>query len=827
MLYMKSLFSLLLAILLPLSASAYSFLADGIAYNVSGTEATVTFKTTSYNSYSGSVAIPSTVTNTNNGMTYTVTAIGDNAFNKCTGLTSVSIPNTIIAIGNYAFSGCSGLISLSIPNSVTALGDYVFQKSGLTSISIPNSVTTIGQYAFSSCSYLASVEIPNSVTSIGGYVFQNCTRLTSVTIPSSITAISDNAFYGCTGLTNVTIPSTVTTIGKSSFYNCSGLTNVTIPNSVNTIGNTAFYGCSGLTHVSIGNAVTTIGESAFATCSQLNDFIIPNAVTTIGISAFRNCTALTRITIPNSITRINNSTFIGCTSLKDVTIGNAVESIGSSAFSNCSSLTNITIPNSVTTIENSAFMNCTSLAKASIGNSVTTIGNSAFSGCTALTSITIPKSVTSIEYSAFYGCTSLRSLYFNAENCADLYYNYSVNRANNTFWNCPLETIVIGDEVKRIPAYLNATDRKSNLKTLIIGHSVTTIGQKAFESCSGLTSLTLPNSIATIGSNAFAGCTKLKTIYICGEGEWKAGPLPMNTSITTLYIGSGITLLSDMKVNPTEIYCFAPVPPTCHSNSFTGYNGKLHVPTMAFATYCLAPTWENFLDIVAEAVEPQTIDLSATTLEMSPNEQKTLTASLLPVEAYPDTITWMTSNPDIATVSNGVITAVALGECDIIVSCYPVTAVCHVIVREVTPQVIITLDQHEVSLQPNHMVLLTPTTTEPIELTVTSSDPTVVGARVVSGMVRIVAIRVGTAVVTVSSSDGLAQPDTCSVIVYSEPGDINADGYINVTDITTLISYLLTDNSSPAIDTRADVNGDGEVNITDVTMLINNVLNTD
>lgn len=800
MMYKNLLLALLVALLLPCTASAYNFMADGIYYNVSGTEATVTFKTTSYNSYSGSVTIPSTVAN--NGITYRVTAIGDNAFNKCTGLTSVSIPSSIKTIGSYAFNNCSGL----------------------TSFSIPNSVTTIGDYAFQTCSSLASIEIPNSVTSIGSYAFKSCTRLTSVTIPNTITAISDYAFSGCTGLTNVTIPNSVTAIGNYAFQSCSGLTNVTVPNSVRIIGNYAFSGCSGLTHASLGNAVTTIGDYAFNSCSKLTNFIIPNTVTSIGSYAFSGCKGLTSITIPNSITSISNYTFNGCTGLTDVTIGNAVETIGQNAFYGCSSLTNITIPNSVTSIGNNAFSNCTSLAKVSIGNSVTAIGQNAFRPCPSLTSITIPKSVTSIGTGAFSGCTSLSSLYYNAEQIASIYYTTTSSAAaNSVFYNCPIETIVIGNDVKQIPAYLTATNKKTSLKTLIIGNSVTTIGQQAFYGCSNLKSLTLPNSIATIGSNAFANCTNLKTIYISGDGEWKAGPLPMNTSITTLYIGSGITLLSDMKVNPTEIYCFAPVPPTCHSNSFTGYNGTLHVPTMSFASYCLAPTWENFLNIEAQAVEPQIIDLSATSLEMGPNEQKTLTASLLPAEAYPNTITWMTSNPDIATVSNGVITAVALGECDIIVSCYAATAVCHVVVKETTPQVIITLDQHEVSLLPNHMVLLTPTTTEPVELIATSSDPTVVGTRVVNGAVRVVALKVGTAEVTVSSSDGSAQPDTCTVIVYSEPGDMNADGYINVTDVTVLINYLASGTPSTATDTRADVNGDGEVNITDVTVLINKI----
>ena len=365
------------------------------------------------------------------------------------------------------------------------------------------------------------------------------------------------------------------------------------------------------------------------------------------------------------------------------------------------------------------------------------------------------------------------------------------------------------------------------MTTLIIGKSVSTIGTYAFQSCTGLTSLTLPCSINTIGSNAFASCTNLKTIYISGEGEWKAGTLPMNTSITTLYIGSDITLLSDMRVNPTDIYCYAAVPPTCHSNAFTGYTGTLHVPASSYATYCFALTWENFTDVVAGAVEPQTVRLNKTSLDMLPTEQQTLTATVQPTGAYPNSpVLWWSSDPNVATVVNGVVTAVAPGECDIYASCYPVKSKCHVVVADMSSHIVITLDQHEAEVKVNHMINLIPTMTpEETDLVVTSSDPTVAGARIVNGNVRVVGIHVGTTTITVASADGTAQPDTCLVTVFTDPGDLNGDGSISITDVTNLINLLLTQDviENP----YADVNGDGVVNIKDVTTLINILLSSD
>ena len=118
-----------------------------------------------------------------NSVTYTVTSIGSEAFYRCSGLTSVTIPNSVTSIGSDAFDGCSGLTSVTIPNSVTSIGSGAFWGCrSLTSVTIPNSVTSIGSSAFESCTSLTSVTIPNSVTSIGSSAFDLCTGLTSVTI---------------------------------------------------------------------------------------------------------------------------------------------------------------------------------------------------------------------------------------------------------------------------------------------------------------------------------------------------------------------------------------------------------------------------------------------------------------------------------------------------------------------------------------------------------------------------------------------------------------------------------------------------------------------
>ena len=290
---MRQTFLSILLMLLPMMASADAVEIGGIWYNLvpKAKEAEVA---SNPNKYSGDVVIPPSVTY--NGQPYSVTSIGDFAFYKCSGLTSVTIPNSVTSIGNQAFYYCSGLTSVTIPNSVTSIGSGAFSGcSGLTSVTIPNSVTYIGDHAFSSCSGLTSVTIPNSVTSIGWYAFQGCSGLTSVTIPNSVTSIGQGAFSYCSGLTSVTVGTSVTDIGYEAFRGCSGLTSVTIPNSVTSIGHGAFWLCTGLTSVTIPNSVTSIGDEAFYGCSGLTSVTIPNSVTTIGEQAFANCDELTDV----------------------------------------------------------------------------------------------------------------------------------------------------------------------------------------------------------------------------------------------------------------------------------------------------------------------------------------------------------------------------------------------------------------------------------------------------------------------------------------------------------------------------------------------------
>ncbi|MCD8306591.1 MAG: leucine-rich repeat domain-containing protein [Prevotella sp.] len=326
--------------------------------------------------YTGSLQIPSSVTN--DGTTYSVTRIGERAFNGCSGITSVEIPSSVTCIRDSAFVGCSGLATVTFAETsgLTTIENKAFYNcSSLSSITIPTSVTSLGDYAFYGCSKLASITVPSGVTSIGSYTFYNCSSLTSITIPDNVTTIGSNAFYGC-GFTSISIPSTVTSIGSSAFAACTKLTSIDIPSSVTSIGGSAFYGCSGLTSISIPSGVASIGTLVFRECtaltkievseentnycsedgvlftndkkelmqyplgSTLAEYEVPAAVETIDERAFAYCASdLSSVTLANAVATIGSSVFYSCKGLKTVVLGSAVSSIGTSAFGLCSAIT--------------------------------------------------------------------------------------------------------------------------------------------------------------------------------------------------------------------------------------------------------------------------------------------------------------------------------------------------------------------------------------------------------------------------------------------------------------------------------------------------------
>ena len=809
----KGLF-LLVALLTVFSASAYSFSAvndDGVTiyynvtYSTSPYTVAVTYMNTSYNSYSGDIKIPSTVTSSNK--TYSVTSIEINAFYNCSSLTSVTIPNTVTSIGDQVFSQCSSLTSVTIPKTVTSIGIAAFSGcSSLTSVTIPESVTSIEMHAFNGCIGLTSVTIPESVTSIGNYAFSNCSGLTSMTIPESVTSIGDGAFSSCRGLTSVTIPNSVTSIGYGAFSSCIGLTSVTIPESVTSIGYGAFSSCrgltsfygkyasednrclikdkaliafapSGLTSYAIPESVTTIGYEVFSGCRDLTYVAIPESVTSIEGRAFSDCSGLTSMTIPESVTSIGDEAFSFCSGLTSVTIPNSVTSIGDMVFMRCSGLTSVTIPNSVTLIGPSAFSDCSGLTSVTIPNSVTFIGSFAFSYCSGLTSVTISESVTSIGNNAFYNCSKLKTVV-----------NYSAldivkGATSNGYVAYYADQVITGIRAESIT--LNKTSVK-----LKAGDTETLVATVLPENTTDktVTWASSDEAIATVDSEGKVSAVGIGTATItatCGDVsatcEVTVSPVPaesvtLNKASLELLIGGSETLVATVKPDDTT---YKTITWTSSNEAIATIDSDGKVTAIALGTATITATCGSVsatCEVTVNPVPAESITLDKIEAEILVGYSVTLTATVLPDDTTFKTVTWTSSDEDIATVDeNGTVTGIGVGSTTITATCGSVYATCDITVNPV-PAESVTLNAESIELKEGESVKIL-ATVYPEETTFkdiewSSSDDEIA---TVDNDGNVTAVSEGSATITATCGEVYA---TCVVIVTAESGieNVKADG---------------------------------------------------
>lgn len=503
------------------------------------------------------------------------TRINGSAFEGCTGLVSITIPNSVTSIGNYAFSGCTGLTSITFPESLTSIGFYTFKGcTGLTSITIPKNIKYIGFSAFDDCQNLTSViwNVPNyggssglgnvasritsfifgdDVDSIPQALCEGMTRLTSITIPKNVrkccifsdcpnlTSVVWNAqqceantpfYYIAKQITSFTFGDDVDSIPKFLCARMSNLTSITIPKGVKSIGDYAFDYCTSLTSLTIPDSVThltsisgctsltsvSIGKGVthiggFSGCSALRSINIPQGVTYLG--GFRNCTSLTSITLPDGVKYIGDCS--GCTALKSINIPNSVTAF--EGFTDCTALSSITIPDSITDIKDDAFFSCSSLSSVTLGKNVRYIGWGSFANCKRLTSIVIPDSVTIIANQAFDGCERLADVTFPA-NLDSVGYSafYGCTALKNIVWN--VRKAYNGYTMKNTPFYYympaisGYIDMRSQIKSFTFGDNVESIPAGLCAGMKKMTTVNLGNSVKSIGSEAFYGCQSITAI---------------------------------------------------------------------------------------------------------------------------------------------------------------------------------------------------------------------------------------------------------------------------------------------------------------------------
>ena len=655
--------SLVVAFFTTTALWAYDFKMGDLYYTITHTTEPYTVEVTrNGNNYSKltTVSIPNNVTF--NGITFSVTSIGNSAFRDCTGLTYITIPNSVTSIGDVAFSGCTGLTSITIPNSVTSIGS-----------------------AFSDCTGLTSITIPNSVTSIEDHAFQNCTGLTSITIPNSVTSIGEYAFYGCIGLTSIIVPNRVWNIGEYAFAKCTGLVSIVVEEGnptydsredcnaiIRTFSNTLVRGCKATT---IPNSVTSIGNDAFYFCTSLTSITIPYGVTSIGKNAFWYCKNLFSVNISNSVTSIGSAAFMGCTALTSITIPNSVVSIEGNAFLGCTKLTSVVIPEKVSVIQPGTFTQCvklkTLIIRALKCPMVQTWPNDPFSEC-PIDSIYIPCDMKDTYMSSYYWRSISADKFI--EMCeAPLYIVSTVSEdvlkgsanstytGNNNEWNIFAtansryqfshwsdgntdnpRVLTVTQDTTLIAYFVPATSGKcgdnlywsykddtlsitgtgdmydyqadsahaapwvlfrDSISEVVLPEGITYIGTHAFRQLPLLAEVIIPNAVEEIGESAFAGCAGLGKVVI-GSGN--------NSRLTAM----GDSAFIDSR-KLYEIHIAATEPPIAGRTTFLNYNVHLYVPCESKDKYDLDMVFGDFKYIECLDTDTPVEDFSVTPAQTS------------------------------------------------------------------------------------------------------------------------------------------------------------------------------------------------------------------
>jgi len=442
-----------------------------------------------------------------------VVGIADNAFEDCTGLTGISIPDTIFGIGHNAFSGCTSLSTVTFSDNVNVvwIGDQVFfntpwledQDDGLIYI---GNVLLVYKGIIPATIY----NIKSDTVAIAGSAFRDGTSLTNINIPSSVKLIAENAFRN-TGITSITLPTGLEYMAGAVFQDCTSLTSITIPAGLDVIEWDTFRGCSNLTTVTFasGSRLERIESAAFKDCIELKTMILPSGITRIGDEAFDNTPWLEDF--------IENSTqdfvFIGNALLAyngtsvSVYIPLNTNSISSSVFSGNNNITSVNIPAGVTEIGAEAFMECVNLKTVTFGSNsqLQNINDKMFKGCASLESIEIPANVEWIGGQAFLECKKLTSVTF-APN----------SKLSGISWQAFRET---GITSIALPAGLididdGAFECCENLETVTFAPNsqLEYIKNRVFNECIKLSNITIPANITGIEEGAFSNCINLANV---------------------------------------------------------------------------------------------------------------------------------------------------------------------------------------------------------------------------------------------------------------------------------------------------------------------------
>lgn len=503
----------------------------------------------------------------------------------------------------WAFIKNENLVVVKLPENMTEVGEDIFGDcKNLRGVKIPEGVSRINKEAFYGCSILETINFPAKLTSVGDNAFSLCSKMELDNLPNSLLHVGQSAF--CYVPLQALKLDRKVEIGAGAFSN-TPITEIEMATPCDSILGGTFSDCPNLTKITIGEGLKYIGDKAFAN-SPVKEANLPSTLRDISSTAFTGYSSYCPFV--NDIQPENHIRYIGkvayqCVDrdLEEYTIKDGTVTLADELFES-SQGNAFHIPASVEQIGNGAFA-YTQIKALPEMLGLKRIGGEAFYGCKNLKKLTIPETVEYIGGGAFYGCSNIWSLTYNAINA-------ECERLMES--NIPLEKIVIGDKVRRLP---NGIFSGREFTEVALPSCLERIDDYAFYGCKNLTTINLSDSIRYIGDDAFYGCSSLKNIHWPLRLTTIGSRAFRQTALETISLPEGVTSVGDGAFYICPFAKTVYIPSTANVEGDINYYFELKEGVNCVIT-CMSPTphpqakyWSNWnkgvaaIKVPAELVE--------------------------------------------------------------------------------------------------------------------------------------------------------------------------------------------------------------------------------
>ena len=279
----------------------------------------------------------------------TVESLPDRAFSGYKYLENVTFENGLLVLPNECFKNCTGLKSITLPDSMMSVGKSAFENCyNIKSVTFSENLNTIADSAFKGCSSIENLSFNKNLREIGNNAFEECSSVKNVTFNDLLNTIGESAFANCSSVEKVDLPESVSSVGKDAFEGCKAIKNITLSSKLNYVNDGVFSGCSSLESVDLPDNISEIGANSFADCTNLKNIRFGKNLIHIDSYAFSGCSSLKSIEFPAGLQYIWSKAFIDCTNLSSVKLNSGLKQISDYAFYNCLNLKKVRIPSSDT-----------------------------------------------------------------------------------------------------------------------------------------------------------------------------------------------------------------------------------------------------------------------------------------------------------------------------------------------------------------------------------------------------------------------------------------------------------------------------------------------